>query len=191
MVRADIYTIEKLLITATQQKEEMDEILASLLAKSDTLIKIGGHSPEKEPMSVIDRKFFEILASFRAKSDTLIKLQNDNTKYKNVLEKWWQLFTLLLCECKIVEGRDFMIAEGYLYLRLRKIYKLYEKDKNIQRKTMMPGEKTIRAALLQNTLVCTGNVKKRFKDGSNAWSVKLFYDKIGINIRDKQHCKIQ
>ncbi len=100
----------------------------------------------------------------------------------NEVAKFWDVVEQLLHQDMILEGKDFIFEDGYLFIRIQQVHPLYQKEL-IQRRDMTGLSKATLDYYLQlDKSAFKDHVKKRFSDGSNTWCFQMKYEKLNIDL---------
>lgn len=113
----------------------------------------------------------------------------DNTIYQhNILQgnsdiaKFWQVVESLFHQDIIQEGKDFVLEHGYIFLRLMQVHPHYLKEMRQRGDANALAKPTIEHYLKLDKSVFIEYVRKRFPDGSNNWTYKMKYNRLGIDL---------
>jgi hypothetical protein len=100
----------------------------------------------------------------------------------NDLAKFWGIMESLFHQDVIIEGKDFHLQDGNLYLSLEQVHGYYLKEMIQRRDNNYLSKGTLEHYFKINTTSFIKHDKKRFPDGSNkqAWIFK--YNKLGIDL---------
>ena len=82
----------------------------------------------------------------------------------------------------ILEGKDFVLEDGYIYIRLMQVHPAYQKEMRQRGEANVMTKPTLEHYLQLDKSVYSGYVRKRFPDGTNSWTHKLKYAKLGIDL---------
>lgn len=100
----------------------------------------------------------------------------------NDVSKFWGVVESMFYMDIIHEDRDFMLEDGFIYLRLQQVHPLYVKELKNRGDLNFLSKSTIEHYLKLDNTVYVDYVRKRFKDGSNTWTYKMKYVKLGIDL---------
>jgi len=100
----------------------------------------------------------------------------------NDLAKFWGIIESLFHQDVIIDGKDFHLQDGNLYLSLEQVHGHYQKEMIQRRDNNYLAKGTLEHYFRINTTTFIKHDKKRFPDGSNkqAWVFK--YNKLGIDL---------
>lgn len=111
-----------------------------------------------------------------------MKTQHAILAGNNDVAKFWGVVESLYHQNMIRDGHDFIIQDGYLYIRLIQVQPLYQKELIQRRDANFLSRSTLEYYLKLDNGVYAGYERKRFPDGSNTWCFKMKYDKLGIDL---------
>lgn len=100
----------------------------------------------------------------------------------NDVAKFWKVIESLFYQEIIYEGKDFVLEDGYIYLRLMQVHPLYMKELRQRGDVNVLIEPTLRHYLKLDKSVFSEEKRKRFPDGSNNWCFKMKYAKLNIDL---------
>lgn len=100
----------------------------------------------------------------------------------NDVAKFWGVIEVLFHQGLIMENRDFMLEDGYLYVRLMQVHPLYMKELRQRGDANYLAKPTLEHYLKLDKGVYIDYERKRFKDGSNNWCYKMKYEKLNIDL---------
>lgn len=100
----------------------------------------------------------------------------------NDVAKFWKVIESLFYQELIREGIDFVLEDGYIYLRLMQVHPMYMKEVRQRGEANALSEPTLRHYLKMDKTVYIDEKRKRFPDGSNNWCYKMKYAKLGIDL---------
>lgn len=136
------------------------------------------HDVVKFPFSYKEAKAFLI--------DNMLK-QHHVLAGNNDVAKFWGVVESMFYQDIIHEGKDFVLEDGYMYLRLMQVHPLYLKELRSRNDPNILSKSTLEHYLKLDPNMYVDYVRKRFSDGSNNWCYKMKYAKLGIDmIRVKQ-----
>jgi hypothetical protein len=96
--------------------------------------------------------------------------------------KFWGVVEALFHQDVIHEGKDFVLEDGYIYLRLMQVHPLYMKELRQRGDSNALAKPTLEHYLKLDKTIYSDYVRKRFPDGSNNWTYKMKYNKLGIDL---------
>lgn len=100
----------------------------------------------------------------------------------NDLAKFWGIIESLFHQGTVMEGRDFILQDGYLYLSLERTHGYYIKEMIARRDNNQLSKGTIEHYFGVNTESFIEKTRKRFPDGTNVNAWKFRYNKLGIDL---------
>ncbi len=100
----------------------------------------------------------------------------------NDVAKFWSVVEMLFYQGLISENRDFVLEDGYLYIRLMQVHPLYMKELRQRGDANVLAKPTLEHYLKLDKGVYIDYVRKRFHDGSNNWCYKMKYEKLKIDL---------
>ncbi len=98
------------------------------------------------------------------------------------VSKWWQVVENLFTMREIVEGRDFELKDGYLYIRIQQVHGLYLRELRSRNDSHYLDKSTLEHYLEMDPDIQGEKTRARFNDGTNTSTFKCLYSKIGINL---------
>jgi len=98
------------------------------------------------------------------------------------LARFWGVIESLYHQDEIKDGRDFIIEDGYLYIRMMQAHPMYQKEMIQRRDSNYLTKPTLEYYLELDKATFAGKVKKRFPDGSNNWTYKMKYAKLDVDM---------
>ncbi|MDJ1500490.1 DUF927 domain-containing protein [Xanthocytophaga agilis] len=111
-----------------------------------------------------------------------IEIQHSVLQGSDDVSKFWEIVESLFNEGAIAEGKDFMLEDGYVYLRVQNIHGLYMKEMAMRRDPNVLAKSTLEDYLQLDPECFVKKLKKMFKDGSYSWCTQFVYNKININL---------
>ena len=105
-------------------------------------------------------------------SKACLPVQNDNVK------KFCFVFEFLQNIGLIKSGRDFLIEDNYLYVRVMQVHPLYINEMIQRNHIDWLTKSDLEHHLRLEKTVFMEYVRKRFPDGSNNWTFKMRYGKV-------------
>jgi hypothetical protein len=96
--------------------------------------------------------------------------------------RWWGIVEQLHVQRLIVDGRDFELADSYLYIKIQNVHPLYTKEMISQRDANVLAKSTLEYYLKLDKSIYVDKKKKRFADGSNADCMQFVYNRLGIDL---------
>lgn len=113
----------------------------------------------------------------------------DNMKYQaSILKgnddvaKWWQVVEQLAHLKLIVEGRDYLIESGFLYIRLRTVHPLYLKELRSRGDNHFLSISTLENYIKTDKSTFVSSEKKKNFEGLYTTCYQVIYDKLGIDL---------
>jgi len=100
----------------------------------------------------------------------------------NDVSKFWGVVESMFTQDIIHENKDFVLEDGYLYLRLMQVHPLYLKELRSRNDPNILSKSTLEHYLKLDSSMYIDYVRKRFSDGSNNWCYKMRYSKLGIDM---------
>lgn len=100
----------------------------------------------------------------------------------NDVAKFWQVVESLFHQAMVLEGRDFVLEDGFIYIRLMQVHPLYMKEMRQRGDAVVMTKPTLEHYLQLDKSIYGGYVRKRFPDGTNNWTHKMKYAKLGIDL---------
>lgn len=100
----------------------------------------------------------------------------------NDIAKFWSVVETLFYQDVVREGHDFILEDGYIYLRLMQVHPFYMKELKQRGDPNYLAKSTLEHYLTLDKSIYIDHVRKRFPDGSNTWAYKLKYGKIGVDL---------
>jgi len=100
----------------------------------------------------------------------------------NDVAKFWGVVESLFHQDMVLEGKDFVLEDGYIYLRLMQVHPLYMKELRQRGDVNILAKPTLEHYLKLDKTVYCDYTRKRFPDGSNNWCYKMKYAKLGIDL---------
>lgn len=100
----------------------------------------------------------------------------------NDLAKFWGVIESLFHQAIVLEGRDFVLQDGYLYLSLERTHGYYQKEMIARRDNNHLSKGTIEHYFSVNTESFVEKTRKRFPDGTNVNAWKFRYSKLGVDL---------
>lgn len=100
----------------------------------------------------------------------------------NDLAKFWGVIESLFHQAVVLDGRDFVLQDGYLYLSLERTHGYYQKEMIARRDNNHLSKGTIEHYFSVNTESFVEKTRKRFPDGTNVNAWKFRYNKLGIDL---------
>lgn len=100
----------------------------------------------------------------------------------NDLAKFWGVVETLFYQDLVREGHDFVLEDGYIYLRLQQVHPLYMKELKQRGDPNYLAKPTLEHYLSLDKTIFIDHIRKRFPDGSNSWTYKLKYNKVGVDL---------
>jgi hypothetical protein len=92
--------------------------------------------------------------------------------------KFWDVIQTLFAMELVQENKDFVLEDGYIYIRLMQVYPLYMKEMRQRGDPNVLAKPTLEHYLKLDKTMFIDYVRKRFNDGSNNWCYKLKYAKL-------------
>lgn len=114
-------------------------------------------------------------------------LQHGILAGNNDVSKFWGVVESMFYMDIVHEDKDFMLEDGYIYLRLMQVHPLYVKELKNRGDMNFLSKSTLEHYLKLDNTVYVDYVRKRFKDGSNNWCYKMKYNKLGIDLIKLKH----
>lgn len=96
----------------------------------------------------------------------------------NDVAKFWDVVQTLFAQGLIKEDTDFMLEDGYIYLRLMQVYPFYMKEMRQRGDANQLAKPTLEHYLKLDKSMFVGYVRKRFPDQSNNWCFQMKYQKL-------------
>jgi len=96
--------------------------------------------------------------------------------------KWWQVVEQLFNARLIHDGRDFLLQDGYLFIKIQAVHPLYVKEMIAQRDANFLAQSTLEYYLKLDKSIYIDRKKKRFKDGSNTEVMQFAYNRLNIDL---------
>lgn len=100
----------------------------------------------------------------------------------NDVAKFWDAVETLLHKEQIVEGKHFMLEDGYLFIRIQYVHPLYEKELIQRRDLTSLSKPTLEHYLKLDKTIFIDHSKKKFEDGTYTWAFKMKYSKLNIEL---------
>ncbi len=100
----------------------------------------------------------------------------------NDIAKFWGVVESLFHQEILFEGKDFELADGYIYLCLSKAHPQYIKEMRMRGDMNYLSKSTMEHYLQLDKTVFVEHKKRRFADGSNNWVYQMKYNRIGIDL---------
>jgi hypothetical protein len=100
----------------------------------------------------------------------------------NDVAKFWSVIESLFHQGEVLENRDFLLQDGYIYLRLMQVHPMYMKELRQRGDANVLAKPTLEHYLKLDKTVFSGYERKRFADGSNNWCYKMKYAKLAIDL---------
>lgn len=97
--------------------------------------------------------------------------------------KFWDVIQSLFGQDIISEGKDFMLEDGYIYLRLMQVYPFYMKEMRQRGDANVLGKPTLEHYLRLDKSIFSDYTRKRFPDSSNNWCYKMKYAKLQQDLK--------
>ena len=107
-----------------------------------------------------------------------MKQQHGILAGNNDVAKFWDVIQSLFMQDLILEGRDFLLEDGYIYLRLMQVYPFYMKEMRQRGDANVLAKPTLEHYLKLDKSVFADYVRKRFPDNTNNWCYKMKYAKL-------------
>jgi hypothetical protein len=96
--------------------------------------------------------------------------------------KFWQVIESLFNQDLIKEDRDFMLADGKLFIRIQNVSGLYEKEMRQRNDPNVLQKSTLEHYLELDKSKYVGRQKKAFKNGSYTWCMVFNYKALDIGL---------
>lgn len=96
--------------------------------------------------------------------------------------KFWQVIESLFNQDLIKEDRDFMLADGKLFIRIQNVSGLYEKEMRQRNDPNVLQKSTLEHYLELDKSKYIGRQKKAFKNGSYTWCMVFNYKALDIGL---------
>lgn len=100
----------------------------------------------------------------------------------NDVAKFWGVVESLFAQDIIKDEHDFVLEDGYIYLRLMQVHPLYVKELKARNDAVYLSKSTLEHYLKLDHTLYVDYVRKRFKDGSNNWCYKMKYARLNIDM---------
>ncbi len=100
----------------------------------------------------------------------------------NDVNKFWGVIESMFSQDIVKENHDFMLEDGYIFLRLMQVHPLYVKELKQRGDNNFLSKSTLEHYLKLDNTVFVEYVRKRFSDGSNNWCYKMKYAKLNIDL---------
>jgi hypothetical protein len=110
------------------------------------------------------------------KHHQLLKMGNDD------VSKFWQTIETLSFDGLIQDGRDFVIEDGFIFIKIQQVHHKYVEAMIKRRDLGYLAKPTLEHYLKLDKNVFGGYIKRRFPDGSNTWCFKMKYEKLNIDL---------
>ena len=122
---------------------------------------------------------------FKEAKDYLIANMNQQHSIlagNNDVAKFWGVIEVLFYQGVIAENKDFLLEDGYLFIRLMQVHPLYMKELRQRGDGNVLAKPTLEHYLKLDKGIYVDYVRKRFNDGSNNWCYKMKYEKLNIEL---------
>lgn len=100
----------------------------------------------------------------------------------NDVAKFWGVIESLFAQDVVKEDHDFMLEDGYIYLRLMQVHPLYVKELKLRGDNNFLSKSTLEHYLQLDKTIFIDRVRKRFRDGSNNHCYQMKYSRLNIDI---------
>ncbi|MBL0202412.1 MAG: DNA primase [Chitinophagaceae bacterium] len=111
-----------------------------------------------------------------------MKYQASILKGNDDVAKWWQVVEQLAHLKLIVEGRDYLIESGFLYIRLRTVHPLYLKELRSRGDNHFLSISTLENYIKTDKSSFVSSEKKKNFEGLYTTCYQVVYDKLGIDL---------
>jgi hypothetical protein len=111
-----------------------------------------------------------------------MKQQHSILAGNNDVAKFWQVVESLFHQDVLLEGRDFELKDGFIYLCLTKVHPAYLKEMRMRGDNNFLGKPTLEHYLTLDKTIFSEHKKCRFSDGSNNWVYLFKYNKLNIDL---------
>ena len=168
----EVYQSEyKMLANSLQSSDVMERMIcnyavmnavASILLESETL-----------PFTL--DQFREFGSDMLLKQHFILTGSDDTSKF-------WEMVQVLFNTGVIKEGKDFALADGYLYIRIQNIYCEYAKELRQRGDANVLAKPTLENYLESDRRTFLSKKKKQFTDGSYTWTWQFKYKELGLDM---------
>ena len=102
------------------------------------------------------------------------------------VRKWWEMVEFLFnsknSNTRIVEGVDFELKEGKLFIRVQNVHPLYMNEMRQRNDTNALTKPTLENYLALDKNIYLDRIKHQFADGSYTWCMVFKYKPLGIDL---------
>lgn len=113
---------------------------------------------------------------------TNLKYQASILKGNDDVAKWWQVVEQLAHLKLIMEGRDYLLEDGFLFIRLRTVHPLYLKELRSRGDNHFLSISTLENYIKSDKSTFISSEKKKSFDGLYTTCYQVVYEKLGIDL---------
>jgi hypothetical protein len=130
---------------------------------------------DKETLGFKHYAFRSLLVRNMSTQHAVLQGSDDTTKF-------WQVVESLFNQGLIMEGRDFELGDGNLYIRIQNVAGLYEKELRARNDPNALQKSTLENYLQIDKQKFKWRKKRTFKNGSYTWCMAFDYKALDINL---------